>query len=396
MTPLLPNTSIKVKILLAAVACLVVIAAANAVAARRGFERDIRVAGERAVSAAAQSFVGIEKRELDKLATTLDALAAEPAFATLLAFRDRDRLLQVAAPIFRELRRHGVTHWSFIEPAPSRTCFLRVHRPELVGDTVDRHILTAAILTGETAAGRELGQTAFALRVVRPFAPAGQLLGYIELGEDIEGFLERMKQETGDDYQLVVHKQFLDPWAWALSRGARRNNWGDDPDVVTVKATGGEEPLGTSAEARDLPDAGRYLGRVERGSRELVRGVVPLVDAGGHRVGGLFVAHDVSGLRARAIADQLEQALLQAAVALVVLALLFLLVERLVFRRLARMTTAIQRISVRLAGGDYDVSGTLQTSGTDEIARFESFLSRFLSTIASTLRELEARQRRAR
>jgi len=106
--------------------------------------------------------------------------------------------------------------------------------------------------------------------------------------------------------------------------------------------------------------------------------------------------HDVSGLRTRAIADQLEQALLMAIVSVVMLALLYFLVELLVFRRLARMTQAIQRASIRLAGGDYDISGTLDATTSDEIGRFEGFLSRFLATIASTLRELEARQRRAR
>src|SRR5512145_1392211 len=109
MKLLLQNLSIKVKIFLAAVACLLAIASASAIMALRGYQRDIRNAGEQAVSAAARSFVGIEKRELDKLATTLDALAGEPAFGALLAFRDRDRLLETAAPIFRELKRHGVT-----------------------------------------------------------------------------------------------------------------------------------------------------------------------------------------------------------------------------------------------------------------------------------------------
>lgn len=389
--------SIKVKIALAVVACLFVIAAANAILARYNYARDMRYAGEQAVSAAARSFVSLEKREVDKLSTTLDALIGEPAFAAFMSLRDRDRLLDAAAPIFKELKtRHNVTHWYFIDPAPAKTCFLRVHRPDLRGDVINRQTLLAAVRTGDTSAGKELGQTAFALRVVRPFAPQGKLLGYMELGQEIDDFLTRMKAETGDDFSLAVEKRFLSEAAWAQTRGERRNNWGDDPEVVIVDATSTEPGVGgKSAEVRDVPDAGRYLGLVDRDDRHFVRGVVPVLDAAGQRVGGLFVLHDVTALHDRMVAEQLNVVLLIGAVAVLVLALLYAMVEVLVFRRLSRMTQAMQRVSVRLAGGDYDVAGHVEPSGSDEIGRFEKFLAAFLGTIGSTLKELEKRQRRA-
>jgi signal transduction histidine kinase len=81
-------------------------------------------------------------------------------------------------------------------------------------------------------------------------------------------------------------------------------------------------------------------------------------------------------------------------VALAVLALLVVLFDRLVFRRLERMTTEIEGASVRLAGGDYEVGDAVKPGGADEIGRFEEFLARFLRTIGSTLREFEKRQRK--
>ncbi|HEX9398860.1 MAG TPA: cache domain-containing protein [Anaeromyxobacter sp.] len=390
------NVSIKVKIAGAVVGCLVVIAVANAVLARYNYEQDMRYAADLAVKAAAQSFIGIEQREVDKLSTALDTLIGEPAFATFFALRDRDHLLETAAPIFKDLRtRHNVTHWYFIDPAPARTCFLRVHRPELHDDVINRRTLLGAIRTGDTAAGKELGQTAFALRVVRPFVAQGKLLGYMELGQEIDDFLARMKAETGDEFALVVEKKYLDEKAWAATRGERRNNWGDDPEVVAVDATSSEAPIvGVSADVRDVPDGGRYLVPVERGSRLFVRGVVPVLDAAGQRVGGLFVLHDVTALRDRNASEQLRVVLLIGAVVVTVLGLLFVLFEVLVFRRLGRMTTAMENVSVRLAGGDYDIGGTIHPTASDEIGRFEGFLGNFLSTIGSTLRELEKRQRR--
>ncbi len=391
------NLSIKVKVAVAVVGCFVALAVTNALMAGYRYREEMHDAADQAVKAAAQSFVSMEKREIDKLSTTLDALAGEPAFASFFALRDRERLLEAAAPIFRELRtRHHVTHWYFIDPAPARTCFLRVHRPDLHDDVVNRQTLLGAIRTGETAAGKELGQTAFALRVVRPFVAGEKLLGYMELGQEIDDFVTRMKAETGNEFALVIEKKYLDEKAWASTRGERRNNWNDDAELVTVDVTSTELPIaGASVDLRDVPEGGRYLAPVERGSRRFVRGVLPVLDASGQRVGGLFVLHDVTALREHAASGQLRAVLLIAAIAIGVLGLLFVMFEVLVFRRLARMTKAMEDASVRLAGGDYDVGATIQAATSDEIGRFETFLGNFLSAIGSTLRELEKRQRRS-
>jgi hypothetical protein len=203
-----------------------------------------------------------------------------------------------------------------------------------------------------------------------------------------------MKSETGDEFALVVQKKYLDEKAWAATRGERRNNWNDDPEVVTVDVTSADTPIaGTSADVRDVPETGRYVGQLERGDRRYVRGVVPVLDASGQRVGGLFVLHDVTALRARALGEQNQVVLLIGALAVLVLGLLFVLFELLVFRRIARMTAAVEDVSMRLAGGDYDIGESIRPESEDEIGRFEGFLATFLKTIGATLRELEKRQR---
>jgi HAMP domain-containing protein len=389
------HLSIKLKLILAVVFCLGAIALVNGALARRTYEQDLQFAADEAVRTAGKAFASMERREVDKLSAAVDALISDKALAAAFAQRDRDRLYEAAAPIFRELReRHGVTNWVFIDPA--RLSFLRVQRPELHDDFVRRATLDAAIRTGDTASGKELGNTVFALRVVRPFVSGGKLLGYLELGEEIDTFLSRMKAETGDDYGLVVEKKFLDERAWAATRGARRNNWGDDPETVLADATDAEAPIvGASAGLRSVPDGGRYLAPVERGGRLFVRGVVPVLDGTGRKVGGVFVLRDVTALRDRMLASQRGSALAVALVAVAMLALLLVMFELLVFRRLVKMTEAMQDVSTRLAGGDYEVGGTVQCSASDEIGRFESFLGSFLTTIGATLRELEKRRRRA-
>ncbi len=387
--------SIKLKLSIAVVACLGAIALANAALARYNYEQDMKFAAEQAVRTAARTFASMEKREVDKLSSTLDSLLGNRNLATLFAQRDRERLYEAAAPIFRELKeRHSITQWMFIDPEPSRACFLRVQRPELHDDLIDRITLQMAMRTKETASGKELGNTVFALRVVRPLVVSGKLLGYVELGEEIDSFLARMKAETGDEYGLIVQKQFLDEKAWAASRGARRNNWGDDPAVVAVDATSADAPVaGSSADLRAVPEGGRYLGPVESGPLLFVRGVIPVRDAAGREVGGVLVVRDVTSLRDRMLGEQRRVVLVIGLVALAMLGLLLVMFELLVFRRLIRMTEAMQDVSTRLAGGDYEIGASVHPGAPDEIGSFEAFLGGFLTTIGATLRELEKRRR---
>jgi HAMP domain-containing protein len=390
------NLSIKVKLAVAALACLLVLTGVSTLLARQRYTQDIAYAGEGAVRSASLSFDSLERRELEKLSAALAALVGDPTLTAGFAQRDFDRLFAAAAPIFQELKeRHGITDWEFIEPPPARTVFLRVGRPDLHDDAADRATVLNAIRTGDAVAGKELDRTGFALRVVRPFVAHGRLLGYMGLGEQIDNFLGRMKADTGDDFALVVEKRFLDEKAWAAARGARRNNWGDDPEVLTVEATSPEAPIrGQALDVRDVPDGGRYLSPVEWGGKLFVRGVAPVRDVDGHKVGGLFVLHDVTAVRDRARDDRNRDILTACLAALAVLAIILFLVEWLVFRRLRAMGRSMEDASLRVAGGDYDVAAAPAAGGRDEIGQLERFLGSFLTTIGTTLRELEKRRNR--
>jgi len=391
------NLSVKLKLAVAVLLCMGALALVNTLLARQRYGQDIANAGEEAVRTAAQSFDSLERRELDKLSATLAALVGDPTLSAMFSQHDFDRLYVAAAPIFQDLKdRHGVTDWEFIEAPPTRTVFMRVGRPDLSGDAADRATVLTAIRTGEPAGGKELDRTGFALRVVRPFVTHGRLLGYMGLGQQIGSFLGRMKAETGNEFGLVVEKRYLDEKAWSTARGSRRDNWGHDPQVVAVDATSADAPVvGTAADVLDVPDGGRSLASVEVGDRLFVRGVVPVRDVEGHKVGGLFVLHDVTAVRDRARSDRNRELLLSSLALLVVLGVIIGLVELLVLRRLQAMSKAMEEASLRLAGGDYDVGSSVAPTSNDEIGRFEKFLGSFLATIGATLREMEKRRNRS-
>jgi len=180
---------------------------------------------------AAELFVVLEKQEVERLSRLLDGLVADPSVVDPFKARNREKLLARAKPKFeKDLAIQGVTHWYFIDPEPTRTCFLRVHSPTLFGDVIGRPTLSRAIATHDIGSGKELGKTAFALRVVKPVKVGGRVIGYMELAEEIASFLGKMKEMTGCDFALLIDKHRIDRncqpgWRREPGRGAKKPAW---------------------------------------------------------------------------------------------------------------------------------------------------------------------------
>ncbi|WP_242340681.1 cache domain-containing protein [Anaeromyxobacter sp. SG66] len=365
---------VEVKLAFALGVIAVAVALASARLANATIERNVEAAAAVSLHRAAEAFASEEQAELDKLAATADALLANPELRDAFAARDRPRLLAAAAPIFEAIRdRDGITHFYFHLAEDPPRVFLRVHLPELFGDPVDRATVHRAQETRELGAGKELGKTAFALRAVRPWIVAGELLGYVELGQDFERFLRDMKARTGDDYGLLVKKKFLDERAWASVLGPRQNTWNDRTDVVVVDSTSFTDGiLDYDGDVEALPEDGVLLGHVERGGRALLRGIVPLRDAAGRKVGGLVVLHDFTPQHAalEAGAPRLKVSLL--ALALAGAAAMFALVHLLVFRRLGQLRR-------RLETGEVP-AGSPRLRSMDELGRLEAHVHRMASS----------------
>lgn len=244
-----------------------------------------------AVRRGAALFSELERKDVEQLSKALDALVADPALLEPFRARDRAKLLAAALPRFEKLKaERNITHLYFHEPA--RTCFLRVHAPALHGDVIDRETLSQAIATQLIGAGKELGKTAFALRVVKPVRSKGKVVGYVELGEEIDHFLSRMKQLTGDDYGLLVDKSRVDRKELARVRGDDR--WDERPDVVLIDSTiWDERNIGVGASLASLPDEGGAIVEWKEGARSFAGSAFPVRDAGKHVVGALFVRHPI-------------------------------------------------------------------------------------------------------
>jgi len=140
--------------------------------------------------------------------------------------KDRQALLEAARPAYKRISMEGrVTHLYF--HTTDRVNFLRVHTPGRYGDLIDRHTLIEASTNREWAWGVELGVYGqFVLRVVKPWLIDGELVGYIELGSNIEYLTRQVKKMTGADLVVVIDKEYIEFEAWS----DRHSQLGDSVD----------------------------------------------------------------------------------------------------------------------------------------------------------------------
>jgi hypothetical protein len=339
-------------------------------------ERNLEQSGMAALRAASAAFDAQERAEIEKLSATLDALLAHDDLREAFVARDRARLQALASPLFETMReRDRITHWYFIEAEPSQKVFLRVHQPALFGDRVERATFLKAKETRDLGAGKELGLTAFALRAVRPWMVNGQLIGYVELAEEIDHFLTALKSRTGDEYGLLVKKRFLDQAAWAKVLGPRANTWNDRPDVVVVDTTTFTEGIiDYPGDLETLPDGGLGLGEVVKDESAVMRGLFPVRDASGRKVGGLFVLHDFTAAHQAAQGSVTEFRSVLIAVGALLAVLIAVALRFMVFWRLRR----IHRRLEAEAEARGLAPGRIIQLPDDEVSRLETLLERAL------------------
>ncbi|MFD2111563.1 hybrid sensor histidine kinase/response regulator [Thiorhodococcus fuscus] len=154
-------------------------------------------------------------QEANNLSGQLDFIEQDEALAEAYLSGDRELLLKHVKPVYERLKqRFDVTHFYFHRP--DKSCFLRVHNPPRHSDRIDRWTLNTAATTQREASGIELGPLGtFTLRVVRPWTIDGQLIGFLELGKEVERFTATIKEVLGLDFFVLIDTSRLDREQWA-------------------------------------------------------------------------------------------------------------------------------------------------------------------------------------
>jgi len=233
------------------------------------------------------------------LETVLDVLGHDDDLRAALARKDRQALLEHAAPMFAQMKRtYGISHLYFT--GPDRVNILRVHDPQRYGDVIDRVTTKIAARTGATAYGVELGPIGtFTLRVVAPWFDerTRRLLGFVELGMETPQVVERIRKALGAHGFVLIKKQYLDRAGWeeGMRVFGRKPDWNQFPDYVVSSQSLAQIP----------PElAERFArGELETAANEPVIQIdesyyrplfVPIQDVSGHAVATAVLLVDVS------------------------------------------------------------------------------------------------------
>lgn len=235
----------------------------------------------------------------------LHAITVEPRLQQALREGDVARLLADWRPLYETLHReNNLTHFYFFDS--QRICILRVHKPELYGDLINRFTALEAERTGKIASGIEVGPRGLlTLRVVQPVFAEGERIGYVELGKEIENILHERHTRSGSHLAVAIHKKHLGRPGWEESMRTlgREADWDRLPSSVINYTTLGRSLPDIFAQVirRDAQDDQARL----KAAREIPFegktwrvAVMPLVDASKQAIGDLLIITDVTSTKA--------------------------------------------------------------------------------------------------
>jgi PAS domain S-box-containing protein len=252
-----------------------------------------------------------------------------------LAFRERDRkkLLALTESLFEKLRsNHRVTHFYFTDP--QRINFLRVHKPEKYGDLLDRHTLISAERTGKTSYGVEMGPLGtLTLRVVQPYYDEKGLIGYLELGEEIDHLIPKIREITGAEIYISIKKKYLvrEKWEEGMKMLGRSPDWNMFSDDVIIAQTVSMIPHTVSSyfsgetHKHDMIHMASSLTNDERSFRSMLS---PLIDAGGTEIGDIVVMLDITKWLASAKDSLLRDSMFFLAICSILFTVLYLYISK--------------------------------------------------------------------
>ena len=167
------------------------------------------------------------KRKARMLNALEDVLLENPSLYEALQAKDREQLFELYEPIFRNLQKnYSISHFYF--HLPERVNLLRIHKPTVYGDVIDRFTAREAERSGKIAHGIELGPLGtFTLRVVQPVYIEDTLIGYLELGQEIEGLLKFIQNRLGVELAVSIRKNLLERKKWqdGMAMLGREANW---------------------------------------------------------------------------------------------------------------------------------------------------------------------------
>ena len=247
-----------------------------------------------------QHLHSVLQTKTEVMAANLRFIALDPNILTALKSSDRDALLKLSSPLYKRFNLdHNITHFYFHDA--QRVNLLRTHKPDRYGDLIDRYTALGAEKTARLSSGIELGPLGtFTLRAVLPVFEQGQLLGYIELGQEIEELIQEARNIFSFELFILIDKTFLDQKAWeaGMKMLNRAYNWGQLSSAVLVSQSLQSIPeiLFENVNIQSANDDLQQQQTITLNNRLYAFGIIPVEDAGKRQVSTLVMLQDITQL----------------------------------------------------------------------------------------------------
>ncbi len=255
------------------------------------------------ISSLSSDFQTATKQQAIGLSATVQAIAADLDLKKDLRLRNISGLTAIWQPVFRTLQiQDKVTHFYFMDT--NLTCLLRLHQPEKHGDTINRFTAIEARRTGMTSSGLELGTMGMlTLRVVQPVYENKALIGYIEIGKEIEDLLESLHSIPDIEIAATIRKDFLHKQEWldGMRLFGRNADWDRLPHSVVIYSSLGRLPeeflswADYKKESHVHAESTREIRYKQKNWRVTA---LPINDASGREIGDLLLMYDISNEKA--------------------------------------------------------------------------------------------------
>ena len=300
------------------------------------------------LGAVQKTFEMEKKKDAELFNALIDFLEQDEQIRAAWIAKDREALLRKCEPLFKGiLTEYRVTHFCF--HGLDQICFLCVHDFPRCGDDAKRYTLNQARHSGQPAYGVEPGPFGiFTLRVVHPWRINGEIVGYVEFGEEINHITPELKKIAGVELLFTVNKSYLDRGRWekGLQVTGRGSQWDQYANFVIMDQTTEVLPPQLDNYLKTLRTCTGQehlscLLEMSLSNRSYCGGFLPLIIANGQKVGEIIVLADVTKEKASRKTLSMLLVAFCTVISVLLFAVLYLYIGR-IERRLTKAYSALR------------------------------------------------------
>lgn len=248
-------------------------------------------------AAVSQLFEQKLAKDTNLMMATTRALMTNAAMAQAFERGDRQAISGLGDELFATLEsEHRITHLYLVRP--DLTSLYRFHSPSQSGDTITRATMIRARDSQAAVHGLDLGAMGtLTLRLVLPWTRDDALLGYVEIGEEIEHLIDEISQSLGVDLLVLVDKRHLSQSQWQSGQTLmkRSGDWGRFPSHAVIAKTKLGMPGALDGKRLEALLAGDTV-EIHDQERTLHVAPMKLRDMEGQQIGELLVLRDITEL----------------------------------------------------------------------------------------------------